>query len=93
MCDVTLCVIVIVLKLSQRIGVRSLCSRPISPNKQHIHIICFAAWVRAIYSILVVDKAMVPCFFELHMIQAPSMMQAYPDIDLASVWLAKLALE
>ena len=74
MCDVTLCVIVIVLRLLQQIGVRSLCSRPISSNKQCIHVICFAVWVSTIYSALVFDKATVPCFFELHTIQVPSMM-------------------
>ena len=90
---VTSCVMVIALKLSQWIGVRSLCLRPISSSKRRVHVICFAAWVSTIYSALVVDKAMVPCFFELHTMQAPSMMHAYPDMDLACVQLAKSASE
>ena len=84
---------VIALKLSQRIGVGSLCSRPISFSKRRIHVICFAAWVSAIYSASVVDKATVPCFFELHAMQVPSMTHAYPDMDLVSVRLAKSASE
>ena len=84
---------VIALKLSQRIGVGSLCSRPILSSKQRIHVICFPAWVSTIYLASVVDKAMVPCFFELHAMQALSMMHAYPDMDLVSVRLAKSASE
>ena len=84
---------VIVLKFSQWIGVGSLCLRPISSSKRRIHVICFAAWVSAVYSASVVDKATVPCFFELHAMQAPSMMHACPDMDLASVQLAKSASE
>ena len=89
------CVMVIALRLSQWIGVRSLCLRPISFSKQRqrVHVNCFAAWVSAIYSASVVDKAMVPCFFELHAMQAPSMTHAYPDMDLASVQLAKSVSE
>ena len=87
------CVMVIALKLSQLIGVRSLCPRPILFNKRRIHVICFVAWVSAIYLALVVDKAMVPCFFELHAMQVPSMAHAYPDMDLASIRLANSVSE
>jgi len=52
-----------------------------------------AACVREIYSASVVDSATVPCFFELHVIQALSMMHVYPEIDFALAQFAKLASE
>jgi hypothetical protein len=44
-------------------------------DNMHIHCASFAAWVAAMYSASVVDRATIGCFFELHEMAPPSIVK------------------